>query len=58
MPFQIIEKLDEKILSLVKVIDTTIDIFILKVNLEQQSIPIFDEEYMDAQMEIRKLKKT
>lgn len=57
LPFQNAKELNEKRSSLVKVINTIIDIFISKVKLYLKSIPRFDEEYKDTQIRARKFKK-
>ncbi len=48
LPSRTARKLDEKVLSLVKAVDTAMDISILKARLCPKSIPGFDEECKDA----------
>lgn len=57
LPSRTAKELDEKVLSLVKAIDTAIDISIPKARLCPKSIPGFDEECKDHQMRARRLKK-
>lgn len=57
LPSQTAKKLDEKVIFLVKAIDTVMDISIPKVRLCPKSISEFDEECKDAQIRARRLKK-
>lgn len=57
LPSRTAKELDEKVLSLVKAIDTAMDTSIPKARLCPKSIPGFDEECKDAQMRARRLKK-
>ncbi len=57
LPSWIAKELDEKVLSLVKAIDTAMDISIPKTRLCSKSIPGFDEQCKDAQMRARRLKE-
>ncbi len=56
LPSRTAKELDEKVLSLVKAIDTAMDISIPKARLCPKSILGFDEECKDAQMRARRLK--
>ena len=51
------KKLDEKVISLVEIIDIAMDASILKSKLYVRSISEFDEDCKDAQMRARRLKK-
>ncbi len=57
LPSRTAKELDEKVLPLVKAIDTEMDISIPKAKLCPKSIPGFDEKCKDAQMRARRLKK-
>lgn len=57
LPPKTLQKLDNKVISLVKTIDIAIDASICKTKLYLKSIPGFDVNCKVAQMRARRLKK-
>lgn len=57
LPPKTLQKLDEKVISLVKTIDIAIDASIPKTKLYLKSIPGFDVNSKVAQMRAKRLKK-
>lgn len=57
MPSKNIKKLDKIVISLLKVINIIINVFIFKAKLYPRLIMTFDEKCKNTEMRTRKLKK-